>query len=243
LVDVERRPRALVVRGGWEGHQPARSSEAVIPFLRSLDFDVTVSDSLGVYADTTVMGELDLVVQCWSNGVLAPDEQEGLIGAVAAGTGFAGWHGGVIATFRSSDAYHYLVGGQFVCHPGGFVDYDVDIVTHPGGHPVTRGLDSFSITTEQYWCHVDPGNDVLATTRFTGAHGAPETAGVSMPVVWTRRHQLGRVFISTLGHFPEELDLPPVRALTLRGLAWAAREGSIPDYDDVLDPGDQSTDP
>jgi uncharacterized protein len=216
----------LVVRGGWEGHQPLRSSEAVIPFLRSRGFDVAVSESLDVYVDATVMGELDLVVQCWSNGVLTSDQEGGLTSAVAGGTGFAGWHGGVVATFRSSAAYHYMVGGQFVCHPGGFVDYDVDIVGDPADHPVTRGIASFSITTEQYWCHVDPGNDVLASTRFTGSHGAPETAGVSMPVVWTRQHGKGRVFVSTLGHFPEELDLPPVRALTQRGLIWAARTGS-----------------
>jgi type 1 glutamine amidotransferase len=231
-----------MVRGGWEGHQPVRSSEAVIPFLRSLGFDVTVWESLDVYADATVMGDLDLVVQCWSNGVLTPAQQEGLTGAVASGTGFAGWHGGVIATFRSSDAYHYMVGGQFVCHPGGFVDYDVDIIADL--HPVTRGLESFSITTEQYWCHVDPSNDILATTTFTGAHGARETAGVSMPVVWTRQHGLGRVFVSTLGHFPEELDLPPVRALTQRGLAWAARAGSIADCDDLLArPAGEAVDP
>jgi type 1 glutamine amidotransferase len=215
-----------MVRGGWEGHQPVRSSEAVIPFLRSQGFDLTVCESLEVYADETVMGDLDLIVQCWSEGVLTSAQEEGLTGAVASGVGFAGWHGGVVATFRSSAAYHYMVGGQFVCHPGGFVAYDVDIVVGAGDHPVTRGLESFSITTEQYWCHVDPGNDVLATTRFTGAHGAPETAGVSMPVVWTRQHGHGRVFISTLGHFPEELDLPPVRALTRRGISWAARAGS-----------------
>jgi uncharacterized protein len=219
----------LVVRGGWEGHQPVRSSEAVIPFLQALDFNVVVSDSLGSYAVAAVMRDLDLVVQCWSEGELTREEQAGLLDAVAGGAGFAGWHGGVIATFRRSDDYHYMVGGQFVCHPGGFVDYAVDIVASRASHPVTRGVESFSITTEQYWCHVDPGNDVLATTTFTGEHGAPETAGVAMPVVWTRQHGKGRVFISTLGHFPEELDLPPVRKLTMRGVAWAAREGSIPE--------------
>jgi uncharacterized protein len=192
-----------------------------------LDFDVTVRDSLGAYADPTVMAGLDLIVQCWSDGVLAPAEEEGLLTAVAEGAGFAGWHGGVVATFREAAAYHYLVGGQFVCHPGGFVDYTVDIVGDRADHPVVRGVESFAVHTEQYWCHVDPGNDVLATTTFTGAHGAPETAGVAMPVVWTRTHGSGRVFVSTLGHYPEELELAPVRALTFRGLAWAARSGSI----------------
>ena len=111
---------------------------------------------------------------------------------------------------------------SFVCHPGGFVDYDVSPVAGRADSPILGGLERFSLHSEQYFCHVDPGNDVLATTTFSGAHGAPETAGVVMPVVWTRRHGAGRVFISTLGHFPEDLQLPAVRGLTERGLLWAA---------------------
>jgi len=217
--------RAIVVRGGWEIHQPVRCTELFTGFLQQSGFDVAISDSLDVYADRDTMAGAHLIVQCWSSGVLAEKQMDGLLTAVSAGTGFAGWHGGVIATFAGASGYHYMVGGQFICHPGGFVDYDVSPVPSRADSPILAGIERFSIHSEQYFCHVDPGNDVLATTTFSGAHGAPETAGAVMPVVWTRRHGAGRVFISTLGHFPEDLQLPAVRALTERGLLWAAARG------------------
>jgi type 1 glutamine amidotransferase len=214
--------RAIVVRGGWDIHQPVRCTDLFTGFLRESGFDVVISDTLDVYADPHAMSGTHLIVQCWSSGVLGEEQMAGLLGAVSRGTGFAGWHGGVIATFAEAYDYHYMVGGQFVCHPGGFVDYDVSPVPDRRDAPIMAGIEAFSMHSEQYFCHVDPANDVLATTTFTGAHGAPETAGVVMPVVWTRRHGAGRVFISTLGHFPEELQLPAVRTLTERGLLWAA---------------------
>lgn len=214
--------RAIVVSGGCEIHQPVRCTELFTGFLRQSGFDVAISDSLDVYADRDVMAGVHLIVQCWSSGVLAEDQLQGLLNAVSGGTGFAGWHGGVIATFAAAYDYHYMVGGQFVCHPGGFVDYDVSPVPSRAVSPIMAGIEGFSIHSEQYFCHVDPANDVLATTTFIGAHGAPETAGVVMPVVWTRRHGAGRVFISTLGHRPEDLQQPAVRTLTERGLLWAA---------------------
>lgn len=216
------RRRAVVVRGGWEIHQPVRCTELFTGFLRHQGFAVTISDSLDIYADRDAMAGAHLVVQCWSSGVLDEEPLGGLLAAVSAGTGFAGWHGGVLATFAAAYDYHYMVGGQFVCHPGGFVDYEVSPVPSRADSPIMAGIAGFSLHSEQYFCHVDPANDVLATTTFTGAHDAPETAGVDMPVVWTRRHGAGRVFISTLGHFPEDLENPSVRTLTERGLLWAA---------------------
>jgi uncharacterized protein len=215
--------KAIVVRGGWEIHQPVRCTELFTGFLRQSGFDLVISDSLDIYADRDAMAGAHLIVQCWSSGVLDAEQSAGLLAAVSAGTGFAGWHGGVVATFAGAYDYQYMVGGQFVCHPGGFVDYDVSIV--PGDSPITTCVEGFSIHSEQYFCHVDPANTVLATTTFTGAHGAPESAGVVMPVLWTRRHGSGRVFISTLGHFPEDLEIPVVRSLTERGMLWAAASG------------------
>ncbi len=215
--------RVLVVRGGWEGHQPEACTELFTGFLRGQGCDVVVAETLDAYLDRHLLDATDLIVQCWTEGRLTQEQCDGLLSAVAAGTGFAGWHGGVVATFRESTAYRYMVGGQFLCHPGGFVDHAVDIAPDRRDHDIVRGLSTFAVHTEQYFCHVDPGNDVLATTTFTGAHGAPETAGVVMPVVWTRSYGAGRVFVSTLGHAPEDLQLEPVRRLTERGLLWAGR--------------------
>ena len=213
--------RALIVRGGWQGHQPVACTDLFVPFLASSGFELTVADTLDVYADPSVMSGLDLIVQCWTRGELTVAQESGLLAAVVGGTGFAGWHGGVIATHGAAMGYQFMVGGRFICHPGDLdATYDVEVDC---GHPITAGVDDFEVRTEQYFCHVDPSLTVLATTTFTGAHGAPETAGAVMPVVWLRDHGRGRVFVSTLGHAPEDLVVPQTRTLTERGLLWAGR--------------------
>ncbi|MCU1677781.1 MAG: hypothetical protein JWM93_2539 [Frankiales bacterium] len=211
---------ALVVRGGWAGHSPVECTDLFVPFLRRRFDTVTVVDRLDVYADPDALRDVALIVQCWSDGTLTAQEQHGLCSAVRRGAGFAGWHGGVVATMRGNLEYSFLVGGQFVAHPGGFVPYRVDIASD---HPVVAGLQGFDVETEQYFCHLDPTVDVHATTTFTGAHAAPETAGAVMPVVWTKPYGEGRVFVSTLGHYPRDLEQPQTRTITERGLLWAAR--------------------
>ena len=211
--------RALVVRGGWAGHEPVACTELFIPRLRAHGFAVEIAETLEVYDDEDMLAATDLIVQCWTDGRLTDRQESNLVGRVRAGAGFGGWHGGIVATADEARDYQYMVGGRFLCHPGGFVDHDVDIVAD---HPVVRGVDSFRVHTEQYFCHTDPTLQVLATTTFTGEHGAPETAGAVMPVVWLRHFGRGRVFVSTLGHSPADLSLPPVATITERVLLWAA---------------------
>jgi type 1 glutamine amidotransferase len=190
-----------------------------LPDLRDAGFDVEISETLDAYADPERLARADLIVQCWTGGTLTEEQERNLVDRVRAGAGFAGWHGGVVATAYSSPGYQHMVGGRFICHPGGFVDYHVAIVAE---HPVVAGVGGFRVHTEQYFCHLDPTLEVLATTTFTGDHGAPETAGAVMPVVWVRRFGQGRVFVSTLGHGPADLAVPQVRTITGRGLRWAA---------------------
>jgi type 1 glutamine amidotransferase len=207
---------ALIVRGGWDGHEPVACTDFFRGFLEGHGFRLRVADSLDVYTEA---GDYDLIVQCWTGARFTEAQEAGLVERVHAGAGFAGWHGGIVATGYEAPRYQFMVGGRFVCHPGDFVDYTVDIA---GEHPVTKGLTSFDVHTEQYFCHVDPTLDVLATTTFTGDHGAPETAGAIMPVVWTRQFGAGRVFVNTLGHSLADLQVPQTRAITGRGMLWAA---------------------
>ena len=99
------------------------------------------------------------------------------------------------------------------------IDYRVDIADR--NDPVTAGLESFPMHSEQYFMHVDPANHVLATTTFTGEH-CEWIAGTVMPVVWKRRYGKGRVFYSSLGHVAADFS-EPVRTILLRGLEWAMR--------------------
>lgn len=214
------RPRsALVVRGGWEGHEPVAATELFIPFLVDSGFEVTTSDTLDVYTDAERLAATDLIVQCWTMGTITSEQSAGLRQAVAAGTGFAGWHGGIVDAFRNDPAYLQLVGGQFAEHPGGIKPFDVRVV---GGHAVVDGLTDFSVESEQYWVLTDSHNVVLAETTHDGA-GEPWGVPVTVPVVWTRSWGAGRVFVSTIGHRVSDFDTAEVRTITERGLLWASR--------------------
>jgi len=209
--------RALVVRGGWEGHQPVEATELFIPFLRDNDFEVTVSDSTESYLD---LDGTDLVLQCISMGDITNEQVKGLEAAVRAGTGLAGWHGGIVDSFRNSADYSFMTGGQFVSHPGGFVDHRIEVVSDD---PIVEGITHFDLHTEQYYVHADPTNNVLATTTVRAHPDYPWIGGAVMPAVWTRTWGEGRVFVCTPGHSLADLDVPEVRTIIERGLLWASK--------------------
>jgi type 1 glutamine amidotransferase len=211
-----------MVWGGWEGHQPKQCVEVFAPFLKGEGFDVTISDSLDVYLDEPVMESLSLVVPVWTMGTISNEQLDGLLGAIKAGTGIAGWHGGMGDSFRNATEYQFMVGGQWVAHPGNIVDYTVNIIDHED--PITAGIGDFAVRSEQYYMHTDPGNKVLATTTFSGVEGdMPWVAGTVMPVVWKRMWGEGRVFYSGLGHLASEFEVTETREIMQRGMLWAAR--------------------
>jgi len=214
--------KALLVWGGWDGHEPRQCVERFAPFLRQNGFAVEIADTLEVYCDAAKMAGLDLVVPCWTCGTITPEQEKGLLDAVRNGTGLAGWHGGMCDAFRSNTTYQFATGGQWVAHPGGIVEYTVNIIRPDD--PITFGLKDFHLTSEQYYMHTDPSNEVLAVTLFNGEHeGLDWIHGCIMPVVWKRRWGRGRVFYTALGHVAQDFDVPEARILTERGLLWAAR--------------------
>jgi type 1 glutamine amidotransferase len=223
-MDVTRTRRALIVRGGWEGHSPVEATDRFIPFLEEHGFSVEVQESPEVYAEADRLAATDLVVQCYTQGVASDAAVLGLSAAVAAGTGLAGWHGGICDSYRGSPDYLHLTGGQWAAHPGGFVQHEVDVVPEKSDHELVTGLNPhWSLDTEQYWVLSDELNDVLATTTFGVRDDTPWREPLTSPAVWTRRWGRGKVFVSTIGHKLEDLDHPDVRTLTERGLLWASR--------------------
>ena len=215
--------KALMVWGGWDGHEPRQCVERFAPFLQQNGFAVEIADSLDVYCDAAKMAGLDLIVPCWTCGTITPEQEKGLLDAVRHGAGLAGWHGGMCDAFRGSTTYQFATGGQWVAHPGGIVEYTVNI-TRPDD-PITAGLKDFRLTSEPYYLHTDPSNEVLAVTLFNGEHeGLDWIHGCIMPVVWKRRWGRGRVFYGSLGHVAKDFDVPEARVITERGLLWAARQ-------------------
>ncbi|HNB53808.1 MAG TPA: ThuA domain-containing protein [Anaerolineales bacterium] len=212
--------KALMVWGGWEGHEPQKCVQLFAPLLREQGYEVEISDTLDAYLNPEKMHSYALISQVWTMGTITPQQEKGLLDAIRAGAGFAGWHGGMADSFRNNTEYQFMVGGQWVAHPGGIIDYTVQI-TRPDD-PITAGLNNFAMHSEQYYMHVDPSNEVLATTTFDNRY-LDWINGVVMPVVWKRCWGQGKVFYSSLGHVAKDFDVPEAREIVRRGMLWASR--------------------
>jgi uncharacterized protein len=211
--------KALIVWGGWAGHEPEQGAAIVSSMLRAEGFDVRIETTTQAFADPA-LHELSLIVPIYTMSRIEKPEAANLTAAVRGGVGLAGYHGGMCDAFRESVDYQFMCGGQWVAHPGNVIDFRVNVAK--AADPVMAGIGDFDYRSEQYYMHVDPSIDVLATTTFSGEH-APWTKGVVMPVVWKHRYGEGRVFYSALGHVSREFEVPQMKEILRRGMLWAAR--------------------
>ncbi|WP_084038228.1 ThuA domain-containing protein [Demequina sp. NBRC 110053] len=224
--------QCLIVRGGWPGHDPVAATDLFIPVLRRHGFVVDVEETPEVYSDDATMARYDLIVQCITMGSATVDEIDGLRRTVARGAGFAGWHGGIIDSFRNSTDYLQFVGAQFAAHPHapedrGHLDVepyrDYTVRVQAPEHPIMDGVSDFDIRTEQYWVLTDNLIEVIADCELQPGDGDEWHAPVRMPVAWTREWGEGRIFVTSLGHTVDVLKRPEVARLIKRGMEWASR--------------------
>jgi len=213
--------KALVTWGGWDGHEPKQCSEIVISILRNEGYEVNVFDTLDCYADEKAMMSSDIIVPLWTQSEITKEQEDGLLEAVKGGVGIAGWHGGIGDSFRDNTEYQWMVGGQWVAHPGDIIEYEVNIVKK--NDPIVAGMTDFKVHSEQYYMHVDPSNQVLATTTFSGEY-AEWIKGCIMPVIWKRMWGKGRVFYTSLGHNAGDFNrVPEIGEIVRRGMLWASK--------------------
>jgi type 1 glutamine amidotransferase len=211
--------RILYVWGGWMGHDPDKCRDLFVPWLESEGAKVVVSDTLDAYINNDLKKDFDLIIQSWTQGTINRKQESALEDAVKSGVGIAGWHGGTGDSFRNAVEYQFMIGGQWVAHPGNVIDYTVNIVDQKD--PVTKGLKDFAMHSEQYFVHVDPNVKVLATTTFTDK-AASWIGGNIIPVVWKKAYGNGRVFYSSLGHVVGDFNVPEALEIQKRGIRWAS---------------------
>lgn len=214
--------KALIVWGGWDGHEPEQVAAIFERILKEEQFEVEVSNTLESYADAEKLMGLDLIVPLWTMGQIEQELVNNVSAAVQSGVGLAGLHGGMCDAFRNNVDWQFMTGGQWVAHPGNDgVKYMVNMKR--GSSPLLDHIEDFQVKSEQYYLHVDPAVEVLATTRFpvvTGPHAA--NGPVDMPVVWTKRWGAGRVFYNSLGHHADIVDMKPVTEMMRSGFKWTA---------------------
>ncbi|MDR2815874.1 MAG: ThuA domain-containing protein [Proteiniphilum sp.] len=212
--------KVLYVYGGWKGHEPEKCRDIFVPWLKSEGAEVFLSDNLTCYDDSVLMANIDLIIQHYTQGEISSSQDKALRNAVKRGVGLAGWHGGTGDSFRNNTDFQYMVGGQWVSHPGNIISYTVNITDKKD--TVTGGLKDFKMKSEQYYMHVDPNIKVLATTTFSGEHDF-WIEGAVMPVVWKKQYGKGRVFYSSLGHVAGDFDVSEALEIMKRGIRWAAK--------------------
>lgn len=195
---------------GGEIHDWQGVGEVVEPILRqSGHFDLTrVKNDLSVL-EGDGLASYDLLVFYYTVGQITDAQKNGLLNWVAGGKGYAGFHSAA-DSFRDCPEYRALVGGWFVTHPR-YREYQVSVVDPE--HPITQGLDEFTVTDEQYITDYDPRNQVLASALWKGG---------AMPVAWTKSWGKGRVFYLALGHDSNACRHEMFKLLLTRGALWAA---------------------
>jgi uncharacterized protein len=215
--------KALIVWGGWDGHQPREIAEIYRRVLTEDGFTVEISDTLDAYKDQARLMDLNLIVPHWTMGKITTGQLNPILKAVQSGVGIAGCHGGLCDAFRENADWHFMTGGQFVAHPGNDgTEFRVKIA--PTRSVITEGITDFTVKSEQYYMHVDPAVKVLAYTQFPVADGPHVGNGpVDMPVAWTKVFGTGRVFYNSIGHSAAVICAEPCLTLIRRGFAWAAK--------------------
>lgn len=215
--------KALIVQGGWEGHEPFQVGDHFKGILENNNFKVTMSDTLDAFLDENLK-DFDLIVPIWTMGEITNEQFEGINQAIQSGVGLAGCHGGMCDAFRQNTEWEFMTGGTWVSHPGGDGTEHWINFKKSASDPMIEGLEDFTVSTEQYYLHVDPVVNVLATTRFPTAGGPHASNGVvDVPAIWTKKWGKGRVFYTSLGHVAEIAKLPVVTTIMERGFNWAVR--------------------
>ncbi|HSU79052.1 MAG TPA: ThuA domain-containing protein [Candidatus Angelobacter sp.] len=214
--------KALIFQGGWQGHEPEQVADILAGILKEEEFEVKVTETLGTLEQEDLT-TYDLIVPNWTQDTIKRSQLDPLLEAVAQGTGLAGLHGGMADSFRMETDYQFMVGGQWVAHPGNDgITYTVNI--KDSDHPLTKGMKDFQVTSEQYYLHIDPAVKIHATTRFPNAPGPYSSNGeVDIPVVWSKKWGEGKVYYCSLGHVAEIVKMPEVVELMRNGMVWASR--------------------
>ncbi|HRK20813.1 MAG TPA: ThuA domain-containing protein [Fimbriimonadaceae bacterium] len=218
--------KALIVWGGWDGHEPEQVAGLFHDLLKGEGFDVEVSNDMDSFKKADQDPDLKLIVPIITMSKIAHDQREPVTRAVSElGLGIAGCHGGMCDAFREDTEWQFMTGGQWVSHPGNDgVRYTVNF-DRTKSSPITEGLADFEVESEQYYLHTDPGNVVLATCDFPtpGVDGPHVQNPCKMPQVWTKMYGKGRVFYNALGHNLAVFNAETPRELMRRGFVWAAK--------------------
>ncbi len=161
---------------------------------------------------------------------LSPGGKSNLVALIQGGKPLVAMHH-TLAASQSWDEYANIIGGKYhetkwrkngVEQPKSTYQHDVDFTVHIADreHPVTQGIQDFTIHDETYGgFDVHPDSHVLLTVN------AP-TSG--RDIAWTKTYGTARVIYLQLGHDHQAFENANYQRLVRQAIRWVAAGNAVP---------------
>lgn len=252
-------PLRVFIRSGPKSHGPGAHDHP--SFLRDW---VPLLNERGVKAsggdDFPTKEQLDqtdvIIIHRDGGGDFKPEERALMDAFTQRGGGIVVIHAGSVANKPEDSAYYKnLIGGSWLRPQTKWLEGPMNLYFTDHHNPITRDCANFEMDDEIYYdMDISPEVHVLAAAytpkaQDTGGKGNKEAqaraaeavkkGGVNIydiqPQVWTYEKSKYRAFVCIPGHHYTNFSHPVMRALILRGVAWAGKRENV---DELLKPAE-----
>lgn len=165
---------------------------------------------LGVYNSFILVKEGKIDPEKSDEVWLNENQDEALHNYVSTGGGLLALHC-ALANYPEKKFYRKMIKGSFSSHPTEHPKIKIEILDE--NHPVTSGVNPFSVVDEQYFVEVDRKNTDLLLKGSSVEHG-------ESPTGWSHGYDEGKVCCLTPGHNSEVLENPMMVKLIRNAIRW-----------------------
>jgi uncharacterized protein len=180
------------------------------------NIEATISEGTGQLR-REVLQQYDLCVSYTDSWKQAPEPEEaaGLLQFVAGGGGLLVIHNGI--SLQASPELGQLIGAKFTGHPP-YTSLPFHLTD--SAHPLTKGLEAFTMDEEPYRFELDPLAEL--TILLTYSH-----EGQNWPAAWVRHYGLGRVVFLMPGHHLPSFQHDAYSRWIVNAALWAVEKGQF----------------
>lgn len=232
------RPTALLIMGGDAYHNTPEHYEALAGLMAGpAGFNITITDDLPGQTRESLSG-YDLLVLWTTMGQPPTEPVDAVFDVVRAGTPLLGIHAAPY-TVRMIEGGPGAIGSAYIKRFPHLPYQEITVNILDRDHPVTAGVDDFTITDELY-CLEELNPDATVLAAYDGRQaGAPYRLREGQPpdprhddahawrmqqprapLVYVKPLGQGKICVNALGHDGQALTTPGFRRLTAQAARW-----------------------
>jgi type 1 glutamine amidotransferase len=228
----------IYIRGGLKTHGPGKHDYP--QFLADWSKILTEQGAIvdGSYHSPTAaeLERIDVIVMYKGDaGYMSDKEKADLEAFVRRGGGLVSFHDSLCGP--DPEYFANLVGGAKKHGETNFtLEAEVPYTIVDKSHPIMQGMSDFKLKEDEAFYAMtwakNPEINVLATAVMAPTPTAVRMgqAGKVVPQIWSYEHTLpggtapARAFVWMQGHNYSNFEDPAIKAMILRGIAWAAKK-------------------